>query len=71
MRASGNPADDTALDTNRDLVLSVHGMEMRRWMLPREDINHNAKESEYLVRMNILPLVCFLMNSITSVIPGP
>ena len=28
---------DTALDIERDLVLSVHGMEMRRRILPRED----------------------------------
>lgn len=27
---------DTALDTDSDLVIAVHGMEMRRRMLPRE-----------------------------------
>ena len=58
-------ADDTALDTDRDLVLSVHGMEMRRRMLPREDADHDAKESGYLGHRNILPLACILFNSIT------
>jgi len=58
-------ADDTALDTDRDLVLSVHSMEMRRRMLPREDADHDAKESGYLSHRSILPLVCLLINSVT------
>jgi hypothetical protein len=59
-------AHDTTLDTDRDLVLSVHGVEMRRRMLPREDADHDAKESGYLGHRSILPLVYILINSITS-----
>ena len=56
-------AHDTTLDTDRDLVLSVHGVEMRRRMLPREDADHDAKESGYLGHRSILPLVYILINS--------
>jgi hypothetical protein len=61
---------DTALDADRDLVIAVHGMEMRRRMLPREDADHDAKESGYLRHRNILLLVCPLINGITSAISG-
>ena len=50
-------ADYAALDTDRDLVLAVHGVEMRRWMVTREDADHDAKESGYLKNSNILLLV--------------
>jgi hypothetical protein len=40
-------------------------MEMRRRMLPREDADHDAKESGYLRHRNILLLVCLLINSLT------
>ena len=63
-------ADDTVLDTDRDLVLSVHGMEMRRRMLSREDADHDAKESGYLRHRNILLLVCLLINRLTLALTG-
>jgi hypothetical protein len=59
-------ADNTALDTDCNLVLSVHGMEMRRRMLPRKDVDHDAKESGYLKHSSILPLVHSLINEITN-----
>jgi hypothetical protein len=40
-------------------------VEMRRRMLPREDADHDAKESGYLRHRNISLLVCLLINSIT------
>ena len=36
-------ADDTALDTDRDLVLSVHSMEMRGRMVSWEDADHKPR----------------------------
>ena len=39
------PVNDAALYFHRDLEIPVYRMEMRRRMLPREDADHNPKES--------------------------
>ena len=56
---------NAALNLDRDLVLTVNSVEMRRGMLTRKYPDHDSQESRHLRHAEMIPLASVVFNSIT------
>ena len=57
---------NSALDIDRNLVLSIDSVKMRWQMVPWKDANHDPQESRYLGHFVMLPLELSEVNDIAD-----